>query len=132
MNRKIKTRLFTGGVLIVFLIILSSQLLWGKLFPYSPVKIGFTKYDLSNIVVYVQKGSEYYNYKSINSLIPAVEKFHDLHFVQKPELFFFRDSDSYLQRIITKARFCSYPNGSLVVSPWAVREALNGEISMEI
>ena len=132
MKHNKKNKLFISGLLLAFLIILPYQLLWGKLFSYSPVKIGFTKYDLSNIVVYVQKGSQNYDYRSIDSLIPVVEKFHNLHFVQRPEIIFFRDADSYYQRTTTKARFCAYPNGSLVVSPWAVKEALDGKISMEI
>ncbi len=132
MKNNIKTKLSIIGLLLAILIILPYEFLWGKLFPYSPVKLGFTKYEFSNVVIYAQKGSENYNYKSIDSLIPAVEKFHKLHFIQKPEILFFRDANSYYQRTITKARFCSYPNGTLVVSPWAVRESFNGKISMDI
>jgi hypothetical protein len=127
-----KTKLFIAALLLILFTVLPYQLLWGKLFPYSPVKLGFEKFEFSNIVVYVQNDSQEYDYKSIDSLIPAVEKFHKLDFVHKPEIIFFRDADSYYQLTTTKARFCSYPNGSLVVSPWAVREALNNKISMEI
>lgn len=132
MKRFKKKKLFIGVFLIILFTVLPYQLLWGKLFPYSPVKLGFEKFELTNIVVYVQDGSETYNYKSLDSLIPSVEKFHKLKFVHKPEIIFFRDAESYYQRTITKARFYAYPNGSLVVSPWAVKEALDNEISMEI
>jgi predicted SprT family Zn-dependent metalloprotease len=127
-----KTKLFIGFLLLILFTVLPYQLLWGKLFPYSPVKLGFEKFEFSNIVVYVQDGSETYNYKSIDSLIPSVEKFHKLNFVHKPEIIFFRDSINYCERTITKARYFAYPNGSVVISPWAVREALNNDISMEI
>jgi len=119
-------------MVIILLMIFSYQLLWGKLFPYSPVKIGFMKYELSNVVVYIQNGSAYNNYRTIDTMIPVVEKFHGLHFVIKPEILVFSDSGSYLQRSMTKARFCAYPKGSLFVSPWAIQEALEGKISMEI
>jgi len=132
MSGNIGRRRFVVGIVIVLLMILAQQLLWGKLFPYSPVKIGFAKHELSNVVVYLQDGSEYSEYPMIDTLIRAVEKFHGLRFVRKPELLVFHDSDSYFHRSITKARFCAYPNGSLVVSPWAIREARGGEISMAI
>ncbi len=127
-----KSKLFFGVFLLLLFMVLPYQFLWGKLFPYSPVKLGFEKFEFSNIVVYVQDGSETYDYKSLDSLIPSVENFHKLNFVNKPEIIFFRDANSYYQRTITKARFYSYPNGTLVVSPWAVKEALDNEISMEI
>ncbi len=132
MKIKNKVRSFIIGLAILGLMAFSYQLLWGTLFPYSPVKIGFTKQNLSNVVIYIQNGSTYYDYNKIDTLIFAVENFHGLNFIRKPEILFFRDSDSYSQRSITKARFCAYPNGSLVVSPWAVQEALDGKISMEI
>jgi hypothetical protein len=132
MKIKKKTKLAIIGIVIIFTMIFSFQLLWGKLFPYSPAKIGFMRHDFSNVVVYVQNGSTYYDYKTIDTLISVIETFHGLKFIRKPEILFFHDSNSYSQRSITKARFCAYPNGSLVVSPWAVQEALDGKISMNI
>lgn len=105
--------------------------LFGKMFPYSPIIVGFTKYELSNTIAYVQNGTEFIEHQKIDSLIPAIEKFHQLQFKQKPKLFIFRNRDSYLQRSITKARFLAYPNGSLVISPWAITEATEGIISLE-
>ncbi len=130
--KKKKTKLFFITVILLFLIILPYQLLWGKLFPYSPIKIGFTKYELPHIVIYKQNSSQDYNYKTIDSLITGVEKFHNMSFIKKPEIIFFSDRDSYLKRNFTKARFYAYPNGTIVVSPWAVQEALNSKISMKI
>ncbi|MEJ2615604.1 MAG: hypothetical protein P8Z35_11640 [Ignavibacteriaceae bacterium] len=130
--KKKKVKLLFIAIFLLFLIIFPYQLLWGKLFPYSPVKIGFTKYELPHITIYKQNGSQEFNYKIIDSLIAGIEAFHKMSFTQKPEIIFFKNRDSYLQRNFTKARFCAYPNGTLVVSPWAVREALDGEISMKI
>jgi hypothetical protein len=130
--KKKKIRLFFITILLLFIIIFPYQLLWGKLFLYSPVKIGFTKFELPHIIVYKQNGSRDYNFRFIDSLIARVEKFHYMSFTKKPEIIFFSDRDSYLRRNITKARFCAYPNGSLVISPWAVDEASNGKISMKI
>lgn len=71
-----KTKLIIAALLIILFTVLPYQLLWGKLFPYSHVKIGFEKFEFSNVVVFVQNDSQEYDYKSIDSLIPAVEKFH--------------------------------------------------------
>jgi hypothetical protein len=127
-----KIKLLLIPLLIIILGILSYELLWGKLFPYSPVKIGFTKYELSNFVIYIQNGAEYRDLKAIDSLFPSIEDFHQLKFLKKPAIYIFRDRENYLQRSISKARFCAYPNGSLLISPWALKEADEGIISLNI
>ena len=128
--KKIKLLLIT--LVILILGILTYEFIWGKLFPYSPIKIGFTKYELSNIVIYVQNGAEYKDLKAIDSLFPSIEDFHQLKFLKKPVIYIFRDRENYLRRSISKARFCAYPNGSLLISPWALKEAEEGIISLNI
>jgi hypothetical protein len=118
------TILFVGTITYLFL--------FGKLFPYSPIKLGFAKYELRNTFIYVQNGSNFNDFQKIDTLTIAVEQFHNLKFVDKPKIFIFRDKDNYLQRSITKARFCAYPNGCLIISPWALKEAEEGKISLEI
>jgi len=127
-----RIKFFLITLFILILGILTYELLWGKLFPYSPLKIGFTKYELSNIVIYIQNGAEYRDLKAIDSLFPSIEDFHQLKFLKKPDIYIFRDSENYLQRSISKARFCAYPNGSLLISPWALKEANEGIISLNI
>jgi hypothetical protein len=127
-----KIKIFLITLVIIILGILTYELLWGKLFPYSPIKIGFTKYELSNIVIYIQNGAEYKDLKAIDNLFPSIEDFHQLKFLRKPDIYIFRDRENYLQRSISKARFCAYPNGSLLISPWALKEADEGTISLKI
>jgi hypothetical protein len=127
-----KLKLLLLSLVILILAILTYEFLWGKLVPYSPVKIGFTKYELSNIVVYIQNGAEYKDLKVIDSLFPSIEDFHQLKFLKKPDIYIFRDRENYLQRSISKARFYAYPNGSLLISPWALKEADAGIISLNI
>lgn len=119
-------------IIIIILILLSYSFLYGKLFPYSPLKIGFTKYEQSNTVIYIQNGAEFSDFTKIDTLIPAVENFHQLKFISKPEIFIFRDSSSFISRSPSKARFCVFYNGRLVISPWALRESSEGKISLEI
>lgn len=130
MKKKIKWFFLILVLFIVGLLIYS--LLWGKLFPYSPVILGFDKHELQHTIIYVQRGADFNDFIRIDTLIPSVEKFHELKFIKRPKIFIFRDRDSYLQRSPSKARFCAFSSGSLVISPWALNEAKEGKISLEI
>lgn len=132
LNRKTILKTLAATAVVTAVGSLTYLFLWGKLFPYSPIKLGFSEHDLSNIIVYVQHGDKFDDYRMIDSCPPAVEKSHELKFRAKPIVYVFRDRGSYLRRSVTKARFYAYPNGSLVVSPWALQEAREGKISLEI
>lgn len=106
--------------------------LFGKLFAYSPVIIGFEKHELTNSIIYSQKGVTFDDYEKIDTLIPRVEKFHELAFRRKPEILLFSDSIGYLRRSPSRARFCAFYNGRLFATPWALKEAQSGKISLEI
>ncbi len=120
------------AILLVSMVVVSYLFLFGKLFPYSPIIVGFTKHEQSNSVVYVQNGANFTDYDRVNALIPNVERFHELKFKRKARLFIFRDKAAYLQRSISNARFCAFPNGSVVISPWALEEDRDGKISLDI
>jgi predicted SprT family Zn-dependent metalloprotease len=130
LRKKVRLSLFFILYLIIGFLIYS--FLFGKLFPYSPIIIGFEKHELANVIVYTQKGAEYTDFAKIDSLIPGVEQFHDLQFKRKPKIFLFGTNQSYFSHTTTRARFCAFFNGSIVVSPWAQKEAIEGVISMEI
>lgn len=121
-----------AAICMMAVAVLAWELLWGKLFLYSPVQFGFSRQELAHAIVYVEEGAACADLKEIDAYPPAVERSHGLRFREKPAIYFFRDNNSYLQRTTTKARFCAYPNGSLVVSPWALQEARDGGISLEI
>ncbi|MBN2703089.1 MAG: hypothetical protein JXR23_02665 [Pontiellaceae bacterium] len=130
-----RKKLLKNSALIGFFLILGTivfSFLFGKLFPYSPIIIGFSKNELTNTVVYIQKGAQCPYLNKIDSLIPYVENFHKWTFLKKPRIFIFKDKAAYDQRSISKARFCAFYNGDLIISPWALKEAENGEISLEI
>ncbi len=129
MNKKV---CFISAAAVVIIGFISYSFLFGKLFPYSPLIIGFSRYELEHTVVYVQQGRDYSGLKEIDALIPKVEAFHQLAFRKKPRLFIFKDDAGYRQRSISKARFCAFYNGDVVISPWALKEVEKGEISLEI
>lgn len=132
MTRKKKIRTLILGLLVTIFSVLTYELLWGKLFPFSPVFIGFTKYELPHSSIYVQNGGDASDLTRMDTLIPIVEDFHELKFSYKPKIFIFRDSISFIRHSLSKARFCVYPNGRLFISPWAIKEDKEGKISLEI
>lgn len=132
MKNKLKY-LFIASMIILGFAIYST--LFGKLFPYSPIIIGFSKNELSNTTIYIEEKTNYTSIsdlKTIDSFIPFVENFHNLHFKKKPRIFIFKDKNSYYQHSLTKARFCAFYNGDIIISPWALKEAKSGKISLEI
>lgn len=132
MTRKKKIRILILGLLVAIFSVLTYELLCGKLFSFSPIIIGFTKYELPHSSIYVQNGGDVSNLTRIDTLIPLVEDFHELKFSYKPKIFIFRDSISFIRHSLSKARFCVYPNGRLFISPWAIKEDKEGKISLEI
>ncbi|MGD1102121.1 MAG: hypothetical protein ABSA59_08635, partial [Terriglobia bacterium] len=112
--------------------LLAYLFLWGKLFPFSPVAIGFTRHELSHMIVFVEEGAGFNDFARLDALVPEVEHFHELRFMHKPKLYIFRDKASYARRSVSKARFCTFPNGNIVISPWALQEDKEGKISLEI
>jgi hypothetical protein len=125
-------RFVLSSIGIILFAIVAYLFIWGKLFPFSPIIVGFTKHELSNTIIYLQKGNSFTTYSWIDSLIPVVEKFHELKMQNRPKIFFFNDENTYASRSLSKARFCAFYNGNIVVSPWAQREAAEGKISLEI
>jgi len=125
-------RIFIPLISLAMVIFIAWLFLFGKLLPYSHLLPGFEKNELENIIIYYQKGSEFQGITGVDTLITGVEKFHELEFKGKPELFLFRDSISYIKHSPSKARFCTFPNSRIFITPWAMSEAMEGKISLEI
>ena len=130
MIRKKKFLLYSIFSLITIVIVY--LFLFGKLFAYSPVVLGFSKYELNNTIIYVQNNSPFKEFGIIDTITKSVERFHQLQFQSKPKIFIFSDSNNYIGRSITRARFFVFPNGKMFVSPWAIQEAAEGKISLKI
>ncbi len=132
MKKPTRFRLVILSILLLIIFFVSYEFLFGKLFAFSPVIIGFNRTELKNITLLAQEGAEQPDLSAIDSLIPSIEDFHELSFTEKPELFIFRDSSEYLSHSVSKARFCAFSSGRLFISPWALREAAEGKISLEV
>jgi len=106
------------------------ELLFGKLLVYSPVLPGFSSQDLAHATFRVQSGAPPADVEQMDALLPLVEEAHGLRFTTKPRLIIFRDDASYRRLSPSKARFCAFYNGTLAISPRALREAAEGKISL--
>ncbi len=145
-RRRWGRRLAVGGALLGAAVcaVLVYLLVWGPLLPYSPIVTGFEKTESSHAVLYVESGASNeieaafaacpaaQDLAWVDGLVAEVEASHTLTFKSRPRLFFFTDRDTYLRRTSTKARACTYYNGSIVVSPWVQQEDADGVLSLEV
>lgn len=130
MGKKLKLIVAIGALSVLGILV--HAFLLGKLFPYSPVILGFEKHEQANTIIYIQEGAAFTDFERIDRLLPRVEAFHEWKFQVKPRIFIFRDAENYHQRSLSRARFCAFYNGDIVISPWALEEDCNGDISLEI
>jgi len=129
---KKKTRFAAAAVLALFAGGIVHQLFWGKLFAYAPFFPGFSKRDTAGATIYVQRKARFAEAKAVDAWLSAVEETHGLAFVRKPKIFIFRDDGDYYRRSLSRTRFFTYPNGSILLRPGALQEATEGRISLEI
>ena len=80
----------------------------------------------------MQRGAVLLDTTMVNEMLPHIETSHQIQFKKKPVLAVFRDEESYLRLSPTRARFCAFPSGCLVVSPRAQQEDQQGVISLRI
>lgn len=69
-------------ILLLVLAIILLYLFWGPLFPWSPIKIGYTKISSSKVTIYVDDITENDSvvYR-IQEILDKIEEFHGLHYV---------------------------------------------------
>ena len=87
-------------ILVLFFSVLVIYLFWGPLFPWNPIKIGYTKIDTPKAVIYISnittKDSVVYH---IGKIISEEEKFHDLKFKNKIKIIVL-DEESNVKRYL--------------------------------
>lgn len=111
---------------------LTYELIWGKLFPFSPVILGFRCKELSRVIVCSEYGNRFGPFDWMDELVAGVEQFHDLKLKAKPKLFAFAKDETYARRSLSKARACAFYNGSIVISPRIQQENSEGQLSLKV
>ena len=130
--KKHKKKLMVGAVLLLIAVIIYS-FLWGRLFPFSPIIIGFEQKEFNKAIIYYRKGTGISKLSIIDSLINKVEEFHQLKFKKKVKIFIFNSDKEYVRRTGLETRFVTFPlYGRIFVSGKARKEFEEGKIHMNI
>ncbi|MCX6238730.1 MAG: hypothetical protein NTY07_14395 [Bacteroidia bacterium] len=121
-----------NGILIVLIVFFVYLFLFGRLFPFSPLIIGFEKKEYRNAIIYYHKTDSVHEFSSIDTIIETVEKFHRLKFKKKVQIFLTASDKEYKRFTGTTARFVTQPlEGRIFVSYRAKTEYRNKKIQFD-
>jgi hypothetical protein len=115
--------------LAVLALFAAYELLLGRLFPFSPVVLEFSRQEYVRAVVYHHQQPESSQLSYLDDLVVVEEKYHGMPFKWKPEIFLCRDDRQYRRLTGGKARFNAI-NGRLFVSQRAQEDARQGTIDL--
>ena len=108
-------------------------LLFGRLFPFSPVIVGFSKHEGESAIIYAEANVLLSDFALIDQWIVGVEQAHGLAFKHKPEIFLLKTPAKFQRLTGSTVRFRTFPvYGRVFVSPRALEEADKGLISLPI
>ena len=128
----LKIKILTAPVFLLLAVVIYS-FLWGRLFPFSPIIIGFEKKDFNRAEIYYRQGTDISKYVLIDSLINEVEDFHQLKFNKKVKIFVFNSDKDYTRRTGMRTRFvCFLLYGRIFVSGKANKESEEGKIHLDV
>ena len=119
-------------ILIVLLVFPGYSFLFGRLFPFSPIIIGYKRKEFNKAIIYYHKTDNINEFFSIDSIIDGVERFHRLTFKSKVKIFLAESDKEYKRYTGTSARFVTQPlKGRIFISDRAKNEYRNKEIQFE-
>jgi len=119
-------------IVLILIILTSYHFLWGRLFPFSPIIIGFEQKEFDKAIIYYRDGvTDITKLFIIDKLINEVEDFHQLKFKKKVKIFIFNSDVEYRKHTGMKTRFMMLPfNGRIFVSGKAKKESEEGKIHL--
>ena len=134
LRKKAKYAKIAICLILGFLLFTTTYLsLWGRLFPFSPVIVGFSKQEGDRAIIYAEVDVHFENLALIDQCIVSVEQAHGLAFKQKPEIFLLKTPAKFQRLTGSTVRFKTFPvYGRVLVSPHALEEADKGLISLPI
>lgn len=124
-----KKRIFTSIVLLLAGFLLY-HLLFGRLMAFSPIVIGFEKHKTGNAEVYYHKHDKGLNSQTLDSLIVAVEQFHQLNFNKGVRIFICRTNREFKRYTGSSARFVTILGGAIFMSAQANEERKTNSIHL--
>ncbi|NLZ06574.1 MAG: hypothetical protein GXY19_15525 [Phycisphaerae bacterium] len=105
------------------------ELLFGRLFPFSPVVAGFSRQEYESFIVYHHGQPESSQLSYLSDVVAIEEDYHGMPFRSEPEIFLCRDDREYHRLTGGRARFIAI-NGRLFVSKRAQDDARQGRIDL--
>jgi len=123
-------------IIITTIIVLSGIIfylfLYGRLFPFFPIIVGFEKYEFEKATIYFHDNEDISEFKTIDSLIHKTEQFHQITFKRKVKIFICK-SDSEIKRLSGLAtRFNTHPiYGCIFISGKANKERKERKIHLD-
>ncbi len=128
----LKKKILSGTVLLLIAVIIYF-FLWGRLFPFSPIIIGFEQKEFNKAIIYYREGTDISGLIIIDSLINQVEDFHQLNFKKRVKIFIFNSDKDYTRHTGHKTRFVTFPiYGRIFVSGKARKESEEGKIHLDV
>ena len=101
--------------LLVILVVLVYGFLFGPLFPYSPVKFGFSKLELKRGTVFYPKETRLSDdYFRLDSLISETETFHKLRFKKNVKVIVCATRGQYKRFSTQSAHACAMLTGTII------------------
>jgi hypothetical protein len=128
---KYKKRALAIFVVAAIALLVVYHLLFGRLFPFSPLVLGFSRQAFGGFVVYHHGQPESSRLTYLNDVVVMEEKYHGLLFKWKPEVFLCADDREYERLSGSKARFNAI-NSRLFVSRRALEDARNEVIDLSV
>lgn len=118
-----------NSILLILLVLIIYLFLFGRLFPFSPIIIGFKKIEYKNAIVYYHYPDSVNEFSSVESIIEGVERFHGLRFKKKVKIFLTNSDKEYKRFTGTTARCITQPlGGRIFISNRAKNEYRNEKI----
>jgi hypothetical protein len=129
-SRNKKKWIVTALSVATLLLLAVYELLFGRLFPLSPVVVGFSRQEYDKYVVYHHGQPELPQLSYLSGVVTMEEKYHGMSFGSKPEVFFCKDDAEFRRLSGGKARFNAL-NGRLFISQRAQEDARQGKIDLQ-
>jgi len=126
-RKKVWAAAILAGAALALLVLY--EVLFGRLFPLSPVVVGFSRDEYGSYVVYHHGQPESSQLSYLSDVVVVEEKYHGLPFRSKPQVFLCRDEREYHRLTGGKARFIAI-YGRLFVSQRAQEDAQQGKIDL--
>jgi hypothetical protein len=114
----------------VLSLLVGYELLLGRLFPFSPVVVGFARHEHGTYALFDHGQPELPQLSFLSDVVAKEEQYHGMRFRSKPKIFFCRDDGEFHRLSGGKARFNAI-NGRLFVSQRAQDDARQGRIDLQ-